>query len=341
MLRREQIERLKERYPAGTVVRLGQMEGEHQMPSGMEGKVIDVDDIGQIHVEWENGSTLALNVEEDDFTVVPQKETLSEKKCREFLGKINEILKETDFYLLNVSCNGGDTAYAAQKLLAMHQAFETVYGEGYVDEEYGMVMMPAVVCGRDSGIRTLALVTLDLESSGEHFGTIFMTPGGMMEQGSSFLSEKQKQALAEYYIPYDYWYTPLVERDHHVDFTQMPEEVADIRRMVDELLVQGEAFHMNEPGRSMMNWRSRTKVLDTSRYKSPITRARAAATMTMELCLRTSFTRRSRKRTRGLAIIAITQPMTKGMKNFKSLGPSRQINSQPVNGITILSIRRR
>ncbi|MFQ7397231.1 MAG: DUF4314 domain-containing protein [Neglectibacter sp.] len=38
----------------------------------MEGKVIDVDDIGQIHVEWENGSTLALNVEEDDFTVVPR-----------------------------------------------------------------------------------------------------------------------------------------------------------------------------------------------------------------------------------------------------------------------------
>lgn len=67
MLRREQIERLKERYPAGTVVRLGQMEGEHQMPSGMEGKVTGVDDIGQIHVEWENGSTLALNVEEDDL----------------------------------------------------------------------------------------------------------------------------------------------------------------------------------------------------------------------------------------------------------------------------------
>ena len=94
MLRREQIERLKERYPAGTVVRLGQMEGEHQMPSGMEGKVTGVDDIGQIHVEWENGSTLALNVEEDDFTVVPQKETIAEKKCREFLGKVNEILKE-------------------------------------------------------------------------------------------------------------------------------------------------------------------------------------------------------------------------------------------------------
>ena len=40
MLRREQIERLKERYPAGTVVRLGQMEGEHQMPSGDRKSVV-------------------------------------------------------------------------------------------------------------------------------------------------------------------------------------------------------------------------------------------------------------------------------------------------------------
>lgn len=151
--------------------------------SGMEGKVTGVDDIGQIHVEWENGSTLALNVEEDDFTVVPQKETIAEKKCREFLGKVNEILKETDFYRLNVSCNGGDTAYAAEKLLAMHQAFETVYGEGYVDEAYGMVMMPAVVCGRDSGIRTLALVTLDLESSGGTLRNDFHDAGRLAGAG--------------------------------------------------------------------------------------------------------------------------------------------------------------
>ena len=247
MLRREQIERLKERYPAGTVVRLGQMEGEHQMPSGMEGKVIDVDDIGQIHVEWENGSTLALNVEEDDFTVVPQKETLSEKKCREFLGKVNEILKETDFYRLNVSCNGGDTAYAAQKLLAMHQAFEGVYGEGYVEEGYGMVMMPAVIRGRESGIHALAVVTLDLESSGEHWGTTFLSPGGPLVQGYVYLTEEQKQAIKEYYVPYDYWYTPLVERDNHVDFTDMPDSVANIRKMVDEYLVTGQSQAMDGP----------------------------------------------------------------------------------------------
>jgi hypothetical protein len=28
------------------------------------------------------------------------------------------------------------------------------------------------------------------------------------------------------YIPYDYWYTVSVERDHHVDFDNVPEKVA-------------------------------------------------------------------------------------------------------------------
>ena len=47
--------------------------------------------------------------------------------------------------------------------------------------------------------------------------------------------------------PYDYWYTPLVERDHHVNFTDMPETVANIRRLVDESLVAGEVQQMEGP----------------------------------------------------------------------------------------------
>lgn len=46
---------------------------------------------------------------------------------------------------------------------------------------------------------------------------------------------------------YDYWYTPLVERDHHVNFTDMPETVADIRRLVDESFVTGQAQQMEGP----------------------------------------------------------------------------------------------
>lgn len=247
MLKREEIARLKEKYPKGTPIHLYCMAGETSVPPGSKGIVDHVDDIGQIHMKWENGSCLALNVEEDRFDIITKQDEIAEIKQQEFIDKINKILDKTDFKLLNMSCNSENTSYAAEKLLAMHQAFEEVYGEGYVEEKYGMVTLPAVVRGRESGIHALALVTLDLESSGEHWGTTFLSPGGPLVQGHAELTEEQKRAIREHYIPYDYWYTPLVERDHHVNFTDMPESVADIRRMVDESLVAGQSQTMEGP----------------------------------------------------------------------------------------------
>lgn len=54
------IEELKEKYPCGTKVVLEYMHGEPQMKSGLTGIINYIDDAGQIHVNWENGSTLAL-----------------------------------------------------------------------------------------------------------------------------------------------------------------------------------------------------------------------------------------------------------------------------------------
>ena len=30
------------------------------------------------------------------------------------------------------------------------------------------------------------------------------------------------------YIPYDYWYTPYIEHDHHVDYENIPDDVREI-----------------------------------------------------------------------------------------------------------------
>ena len=68
-LRPGQVEALRTRYPAGTRVVLDHMEGESHMGPGLKGEVEFVDDIGQIHVSWENGSSLALNTEVDEFHV--------------------------------------------------------------------------------------------------------------------------------------------------------------------------------------------------------------------------------------------------------------------------------
>ena len=64
------VERLRERYPEGTKIRLHLMAGEPKMRDGLEGTVRFVDDIGQIHMQWENGSRLALHDGEDWFEVI-------------------------------------------------------------------------------------------------------------------------------------------------------------------------------------------------------------------------------------------------------------------------------
>ena len=69
-----QIEAAKKRYPVGTKIELISMNGENQMPSGLKGTVDMVDDIGQVHVDWENGSTLALIPGVDSFKKLPEQE---------------------------------------------------------------------------------------------------------------------------------------------------------------------------------------------------------------------------------------------------------------------------
>ena len=59
-IRPEILARLREQYPVGCTVVLEEMNDPYrEMPAGMTGKVIHVDDAGGIHVAWSNGSTLA------------------------------------------------------------------------------------------------------------------------------------------------------------------------------------------------------------------------------------------------------------------------------------------
>ncbi len=61
------IEQIKETYPEGTLIELEEMASVNYMPYGLKGTVTSVDDIGQIHMQWENGSSFALNFNTDSF----------------------------------------------------------------------------------------------------------------------------------------------------------------------------------------------------------------------------------------------------------------------------------
>ncbi len=62
------MERLRQRYPAGTRIVLHSMDDAQAPPPGTMGTVVYVDDMGQLGVEWDNGSALSLIPGEDSFS---------------------------------------------------------------------------------------------------------------------------------------------------------------------------------------------------------------------------------------------------------------------------------
>ena len=62
-----EVELIRKMYPEGTKVVLDFMDDFQAPPNGTKGEVLLVDSIGQIHVKWENGSSLALNTDVDRF----------------------------------------------------------------------------------------------------------------------------------------------------------------------------------------------------------------------------------------------------------------------------------
>jgi hypothetical protein len=60
------IDNMRIRFPRGCRVELLRMDDPQAPPIGTRGTVIGVDDIGTIHVSWDNGSGLGVAYGEDD-----------------------------------------------------------------------------------------------------------------------------------------------------------------------------------------------------------------------------------------------------------------------------------
>ena len=65
IISKEALQALRERFPQGTRVELVQMDDPQAPPIGTKGTVTGVDDIGTIHVKWDNGSGLNVAYGED------------------------------------------------------------------------------------------------------------------------------------------------------------------------------------------------------------------------------------------------------------------------------------
>lgn len=65
------LAQLRKQYPIGTKIQLISMRDEkYPILPGTIGVVTHIDDMGSIHLKWQNGSSLAIIPEVDSFRVV-------------------------------------------------------------------------------------------------------------------------------------------------------------------------------------------------------------------------------------------------------------------------------
>ena len=96
---RNKVEMVKKQYPVGTRIRLNSLcNDERDMPAGLCGTVIGVDDQPALLMKWDNGRSLSLMPFEDSFTVIQNEqqatpdEQLYEKLCQEQAAFRDELL---------------------------------------------------------------------------------------------------------------------------------------------------------------------------------------------------------------------------------------------------------
>ena len=66
----KELEMLRAKYPKGTKIRLIHMNDPQPVPSGTIGEVALIDDAGNIHMNWQNGRSLAIIEGVDDFEII-------------------------------------------------------------------------------------------------------------------------------------------------------------------------------------------------------------------------------------------------------------------------------
>ena len=82
----EIVEQIKAEYPPGTRLEMVSMNDPYApIPAGTQGEVDHVDDAGQLHMKWDNGRSLAVIPDVDQFKVISSPEPAQNKDMEQDL----------------------------------------------------------------------------------------------------------------------------------------------------------------------------------------------------------------------------------------------------------------
>ena len=114
------------KYNAGDTIVLNEMIGEN-LPYGLKGTIKNVDDKGQIHINWENGSTLAIDPKIDKFEILENENINEVESIKPPLQEDKN--KSSSFLSLNFNLHNKKTPYPIttnEKIQANIDAIKTL-----------------------------------------------------------------------------------------------------------------------------------------------------------------------------------------------------------------------
>ena len=153
-------------------------------------------------------------------------------KMNFYVDYINQnVLNRINYARLQEDYQTEEKAYAKSVLNALHQGVIEVYGTetfGRDTLEEGYVLLPGVLRSRENGNVCIALLELDLSSSGEHWGTDYLTKYGCINPREEEMPDAVRQFLKETYGTYEYGYTATLTDDIHVDKERLPDTLKEI-----------------------------------------------------------------------------------------------------------------
>lgn len=154
-----------------------------------------------------------------------------------YIDHINEkILPIINYEFLQKSYQTDEKVYMKEILNALHTAAIEVYGTANFDDfgENENVVIPGIVRGRETGNICIALLDIDLMSSGEHCDTVYLTKYGCLNSFDAERPKEVKEFLSNTYGVYDYAYTLGIENDIHVDFDKLPPDMIEILNTIGD-----------------------------------------------------------------------------------------------------------
>lgn len=90
------IEDLKQIYPPGTRIICIEMNDSQAIQSGTRGTVNHIDDEAQIHINWDNGRSLALIPTVDGFRKLTEQELAEENNAICVEESTEELIEESE-----------------------------------------------------------------------------------------------------------------------------------------------------------------------------------------------------------------------------------------------------